>query len=659
MQKKICTLIAALLLICTFFSMTVIAEKPSGNNESDYFSGSRSLSFVIDRSAIYNYIDGGHNSFCTPFEKYKDWLKLEYTAEKLDLYFTMSFSFSSKEDYIEKLNALLSFSPVIIHDSDNYIEGFSSIELLNFAQIWLETNNRLFEKQFEDLITINNSVLTLNGVEYSSKAAITSISKSLFSFSAISISTSFDDHGYPIRQVRLTPSESSSNDDKLFQRAKNIDGVEITSEDSDYNLIISGSSFNDIANKTMQLLCIPISIKTEYVDSAKNGIFMEYYENIPTSIILDDEGQTDYSISFDDSFGDIVKVSGHSNKNMKLNEKTVSCVSSDIQVKFGVCTGFPFSRMDTTLRLSSSDDTILTQIALYYPTKFSDKYRESVRYLLSFSVPDSALYAEFSDGLNTKIILEWTNKNQTETENALSDFYGVKVSIDYNRETNPFRESILYFSGYANHLPFFPVPFESNSLRIVLPDNAYVKKCAGGSKNARIVTAKKTTIYSNHSDESDASEYDTSIYSGGRETFRITVTYHCYSVWFIVLIVGSVVFLLISLILLILVLLRNKNKIKQFILKIKNFFTGIFTKSSKRKTGKTNTHSYKKATKVKYCRNCGTKNDENSKFCQDCGASLTEVVAIECNTNWLNAFVYWIKSFIFGNRTTKNQKNDK
>ena len=43
MQKKICTLIAALLLICTFFSMTVIAEKPSGNNESDYFSGSRSL----------------------------------------------------------------------------------------------------------------------------------------------------------------------------------------------------------------------------------------------------------------------------------------------------------------------------------------------------------------------------------------------------------------------------------------------------------------------------------------------------------------------------------------------------------------------------------------------------------------------------------------
>ena len=244
---------------------------------------------------------------------------------------------------------------------------------------------------------------------------------------------------------------------------------------------------------------------------------------------------------------------------------------------------------------------------------------------------------------------------------TLSDFYGERISIDYSRGTKPFEESNISFSGYVNNLPFFPVPFEINSLRIVLPDNTLVKNCSGGNNKSGIVTAQKSISHTTQSNEADESDDEIPAYSEEIETFRVNVVYRSYSTWQIILIITTVAFFLVILILLISLLIRNKDRIGEIILKTKKSSTDLLAKFRNRKTVKINSsirtvdHDYKKSTKVKYCRKCGIKNDDNSKFCQYCGESLADVTAIDSHIRLLDVFLQWIKNLFSGNTILKHK----
>ena len=566
---------AVLLAFAQLMMMPAYAEESAGEGDSDRFEGSRNLSFVIDRSDIFNFIDGGHKSFCTPFEQFKDWLKLEYTIGKVDIVYTMSFAFSSRQDYIDKLSSLLTVTPIIVKDNDNYIEGFESIEMLNFVQIWLQTNNRIYERQFEDLVLIKDSVLRLNGNEYSSKEAIKNIGNALQTFSKIRMSTVFDDRGYPIRQIELTPSNGSAGKNRFLHRAKEIDGLTLTDYDEEYLVRMTGTSLKEIAAKTMQLFCIPVSISMNYVDT-DNGIMAEYYEYLPTSLILEEEEEADYSISFNDFYGDVVAVKGRNNKDMRLSSDSASCTGRDIQVRFGVYTGLPVSRMETTLQLSSSDDTVRTHIVLYYPVRFSDKYREYIRYILSMYAPESARYEELSNGVNARIALDWISQDGQEAQSNLSDFYGKDVSVNYRR-AGSFGTSVIAYDGYAASLPLFQLPFESNSFSIVLPDHAKVKDCSGGKAEGGRVAAEavKTVPQENEYDEWDDNP------SGEVDGYHVIVYYRNNSYVLVIVIIAIVVLLLGLAVALLILVRRNKARVGKITGKVKDFFSGLTAPKNK------------------------------------------------------------------------------
>ncbi len=635
MRKKICVLIAVLLAFAQLMIIPAYAEENSDGGDSDRFEGSRNLSFVIDRSDIFNFIDGGHKSFCTPFEQFKDWLKLNYTVEKVDIVYTISFDFSSRQDYIEKLSSLLTVTPIIVKDNDNYIEGFESIEMLNFVQIWLQTNNRIFERQFEDLIQIKDSVLKLNGNEYSSKEAITNIGNALLTFSEIRMSTVFDDQGYPIRQIELTPSNGNAGKNRFLHRAKEIEGITLTDEDEKYLVRITGTSLKEIAARTMQLFCIPVSISMTYVDS-DNGILAEFYEYLPTSLILEEDKEADYEIGFNDYFGNVVAVKGRNNKDMRLDSSSASCKGRDIQVRFGVYTGVPVSRMETTLKLSSSDDTVHTHIVLYYPAKFSDKYREYIRYILSMYAPESAQYEELSNGVNARIALDWISLNGEEAQSDLSDFYGKDVSVNYRR-AGSFGTSVIAYDGYAASLPCFQLPFESNSFSIMLPDHAKVKTCKGGKlEDGRV--AAEVIVTESEENEYDEGEYDS---SGAVNRYHVIVYYRNNGYVLIIVIISIVVLILGLVAAAVIWVKRNKECVGKIIGKIKGFLTGLSAPKNKASAfpaasgnspapGNYSTSGNQPGmAMVKICPVCWEQNDCHMRFCRQCGKNLSDVVPTE------------------------------
>ena len=182
------------LIICLIGIFIILSSSYIVKAEDNTFTGTRNLIIEIDESDINSYVSGGREGFELALRKSRPtWLEYTLKTQDKTITFTMNFSFSTYDEYVERLTELLGYKPAIMNeqgDKTNIVEGFKSIELTNFVKNQLETEDMLVEGNIQEFFTVNNSTLEIGEAKYETKEAIDTREKQdVILFSNVSIQT--------------------------------------------------------------------------------------------------------------------------------------------------------------------------------------------------------------------------------------------------------------------------------------------------------------------------------------------------------------------------------------------------------------------------------------------------------------------------------------
>ena len=134
------------LIICLIGIFIILSSSYIVKAEDNTFTGTRNLIIEIDESDINSYVSGGREGFELALRKSRPtWLEYTLKTQDKTITFTMNFSFSTYDEYVERLTELLGYKPAIMNeqgDKTNIVEGFKSIELTNFVK--KSTRNRRY-----------------------------------------------------------------------------------------------------------------------------------------------------------------------------------------------------------------------------------------------------------------------------------------------------------------------------------------------------------------------------------------------------------------------------------------------------------------------------------------------------------------------------------
>ena len=118
----------------------------------------------------------------------------------------MQFTFENYSQYIERLTILLGYKPAILNDenTDSLVEGFQSIELINFIKNNLESEEMLLEGSIQDYFKVINSILQFGDKKYETTESIDTREKQdVILFSNVSITTKIENVSLYSRTIEV------------------------------------------------------------------------------------------------------------------------------------------------------------------------------------------------------------------------------------------------------------------------------------------------------------------------------------------------------------------------------------------------------------------------------------------------------------------------
>ena len=379
-MKKINKIIVAVIFMLLLLTCCTIV-----NAESTSFSGSRNLVVQIDESDIDSYVSGGREGFEYALRKTKPtWLEYEFKTEDKTITFTMQFTFENYSQYIERLTILLGYKPAILNDenTDSLVEGFQSIELINFIKNNLESEEMLLEGSIQDYFKVINSILQFGDKKYETTESIDTREKQdVILFSNVSITTKIEDVSLYSRtiEVRL----DNDNEDKLDEvkdRFKEIGEIEDSHNINRLTVTFTASTLEELSEKTMKALNVSTIITEKKEYQSEDMIKVTYEERIDTEKLLTENGYISNSIECPDTYENIKKVDEESK--VFVNNQIISLSNKEENMCFTYERPVSIENIKVSTKITlygEMERKIILQIPLEYANYYKDILTEKIK----------------------------------------------------------------------------------------------------------------------------------------------------------------------------------------------------------------------------------------------------------------------------------------
>lgn len=285
------------------------------------FSGSRVIRCTVSKNDLGKKITGGEpalDSLLT--QSCPDQLSWDKSSTMTELTYTFTLSFSNREDYLQKVSALLGRQPVVYFAAPNSIfsrglhlkEDFSSTDLLDWARRAAVQQGILGEDT--PLWEGGSTVLHYGDQQIITGETIELVSIEYFPVDKISIDTRLENKGRFQRTVRFQIPQSTCNQlaDKLepYMQARVPEGGaglwETVPTGKTFTITFSAASPQELTQKTGQALD---SVASAQLDSQNTTLFskrLAYEETLDLSSFASNQnGKTflEYSFSTDSEAG--------------------------------------------------------------------------------------------------------------------------------------------------------------------------------------------------------------------------------------------------------------------------------------------------------------------------------------------------------------------
>lgn len=385
--KKIIPVIVAVLILTVIIVWGVkYLARGTDDADKDAFVGSRTVTYVIDKSDMDNFIDGGRAAFDLVLRSNApSWLKYDLSAEEREVYLSMTFEFTTLSDYSDKLSSLLTYYPNLAYSADEFMlmEGFYTVDLLNFLQAILNSLDCLQEKQLSEMFAVTLDEISINAEIYQSKGdylSITPDAKEAVKLDTLDISTTVDENGIYSRtiMVQMNTTLAEQADVKAVVKRFRKLGKPTYTELSDHlveaSITFEASDQNDLLTKTMYCLNVPniITQQQRRVDNRTVGVIRT--EHIDMEALLREGGSYRYTFQFTDDY-----------RNAAVTDERVSLAGTEVyaedveEVSFYYERGFQFQTVDVLVDLSNAYGKITKTITLTAPTELAMEYHDIIK----------------------------------------------------------------------------------------------------------------------------------------------------------------------------------------------------------------------------------------------------------------------------------------
>ena len=303
MKKQICSIFLAIWFV---FSLCL----PVQAAQAEDFAGTRSVVFTTDWSDLENFVNGGRAAFDLVLRSnLPEWLTYDIRTHNRDFYFTLSFDFTSYDDYHQKMAALLGHSPSVLYETDEgllLIENDACSDILNFLEPRLTEGGYLPERELRDIFRLKHNRITINGNVYDTESNICILPEDALPISVdhLSIFTKTNKDASFTRTItaRINTEGRSPRDlfklEKAFNRAGSADTVKIDTKLYELTVSFNASSQAELGYQTTLCLNSPsfITERQSYVD--RNTVSVEHMEFFDLEKLVTEEGNFDFTFTF-------------------------------------------------------------------------------------------------------------------------------------------------------------------------------------------------------------------------------------------------------------------------------------------------------------------------------------------------------------------------
>lgn len=446
------------LIICLIGIFIILSSSYIVKAEDNTFAGTRNLIIEIDESDINSYISGGREGFELALRKSRPtWLEYTIKTQDKTITFTMNFSFSTYDEYVERLTELLGYKPAIMNeqgDKTNIVEGFKSIELTNFVKNQLEAEDMLVEGNIQEFFTVNNSTLELGEAKYETKEAIDTREKQdVIKFSNVSIQTVINNISDYSREITVTIAPDEEN--ALKEIKERFEKIGEVKENSKTRVTVSfdANSLEELSEKTMQALNVSVLITEKQEYSTDKKMKITYEESIDNEKLLTENGSISQRITCPEIYENIEK---EEDTAVNVNNKVVTLQRKDENMIFTYERPITFENIKISTKITMYGEIerkIILQLPLenanYYKDILEEKFKNKLTKGMTLNIYDEGTMRCYSiefksltiDRLEKKTSEIISGKDEFEFENKFIFF--LKSNIKEELEVNTIIEGIL------------------------------------------------------------------------------------------------------------------------------------------------------------------------------------------------------------------------
>lgn len=446
------------LIICLIGIFIILSSSYIVKAEDNTFTGTRDLVIEIDESDINSYVSGGREGFELALRKSRPtWLEYTLKTQDKTITFTMNFSFSTYDEYVERLTELLGYKPAIMNeqgDKTNIVEGFKSIELTNFVKNQLEAEDMLVEGNIQEFFTVNNSTLELGEAKYETKEAIDTREKQdVILFSNVSIQTVINNISDYSREITVTI--DSDEEDDLKEIKERFEKIGEVKENSKTRVTVSfdANSLEELSEKTMQALNVSVLITEKQEYSTDEKMKITYEESIDNEKLLTENGSISQRITCSEIFENIEK---EEDTAVNVNNKVVTLQRKDENMIFTYERPITFENIKISTKITMYGELerkIILQLPLenanYYKDILEEKFKNKLTKGMTLNIYDEGTMRCYSiefksltiDRLEKKTSEIISGKDEFEFENKFIFF--LKSNIKEELEVNTIIEGTL------------------------------------------------------------------------------------------------------------------------------------------------------------------------------------------------------------------------
>ncbi|MBP3300416.1 MAG: hypothetical protein J6M34_02780 [Clostridia bacterium] len=435
LKTKITAFLLAVTLLLSCFGLSVSAS-------AEAFSGTRKLLLTADQSDVENFIGGGRAVLDLMMRNaLPAWADCRLSSDGRDLKLSVSFSFSSLEDYRQKTAEFLGAAPSVVYSRENgllFLEGHGPEELFRLLIGALERKQALRERQFFEIFSLSENLLVLNGEEFSFDGAVKILPQDheIPKFDSLTVDTVCDENGQYTRTISAVP-EDWEDLASLRERFKKVGTL--SEEDSSYRATVQFSAANgeELAARTMQCLQAAVALLEDQTLTEDKKVLVTRSEFFDLESLMGSYSDFKYSYTCPASWENIAVQS----EDVSVLDGVVTARNAE-RIAFSYQRGFCFEDLTVSLDLSSAIRAECS-VRLTANRQIAAAFHEELKTTLSASLPEGACLQIRDEGKNRYYEFSFSSPFLGDVETFLQEVFAEGSEVSLGDGWLPFGTNLL------------------------------------------------------------------------------------------------------------------------------------------------------------------------------------------------------------------------